>query len=536
MPVSSRRAPAGIVRRLGQRLGSQGGFTMIIALGVLTVTTLLSGAVFLAVQNDTPLARADLNGKQAYAAAQSGLQAYLYQLNSNAATSQWWETCGNDTAANVAVPGTPTATYSYNPVTTCSVSDPVGSLIDPTTGTLRMEFTGKAGSAQRTIVASLRTLSPLSFLWYTKYETKDSSLPGATGCDQFYYNNPSLAGNSNCVINWVTGDKMNGPMYTQDQFFVQSGNSPTFGRAGSTDSIASEVPTSNAKDICVASNCSSAVISNPQPNVTPRVPLPIDNSNLLTDAQNHGHVFTGTISVAMNPGGTTADIWNCPSSTSCTRYPTFDLKANPIIYASNGPGCSPSYDPSNVDYTKATISSGTYLGHWYGACGDIYIAGSYSTPLTVSAGDDAIITGNLTSSTDTNFTGTASPTGLATLGIVANRYVRIKHDCTGNPNVTVDGAILTLSHSFFVDNYDCGGSTLGKLTIHGAIAQYFRGIVGQSGGSGYLKNYNYDDRLALVLPPYLFDLQNTGWAVYRETLCNRNGAASIPTSCSYTGS
>ena len=70
--------------------------------------------------------------------------------------------------------------------------------------------------------------------------------------------------------------------------------------------------------------------------------------------------------------------------------------------------------------------------------------------------------------------------------------------CNGtnnNPNVTIDGAILTLAHSFFVDNYDCGGLPQGTLTVHGAIAQYYRGIVGQVGTSGYLKNYNYDDRL-----------------------------------------
>ena len=83
--------------------------------------------------------------------------------------------------------------------------------------------------------------------------------------------------------------------------------------------------------------------------------------------------------------------------------------------------------------------------------------------------------------------------------------------------MTIDGAILTLKHSFFVDNYDCGGGRLGTLTVHGAIAQFYRGIVGQMGTSGYLKNYNYDDRLGLILPPYLFDLQNTQWGVYRET-------------------
>src|SRR4029077_6150590 len=114
---------------------------------------------------------------------------------------------------------------------------------------------------------------------------------------------------------------------------------------------------------------------------------------------------------------------------------------------------------------------------YYGPCGDIYIQGVYSTGLTVSAANNIIVTANLLNSTDPN--GLTAPTGSATLGLVADNYVRVKHDCSGNPAMTIDGAILTLAHSFFVDNYDCGGSRQGQLTVQGAIAQQFRGIVGQ---------------------------------------------------------
>jgi hypothetical protein len=72
--------------------------------------------------------------------------------------------------------------------------------------------------------------------------------------------------------------------------------------------------------------------------------------------------------------------------------------------------------------------------------------------------------------------------------------------------------------------------------VHGAIAQFYRGIVGQVGTSGYLKNYNYDDRLGLILPPYLFDLTNTQWGVYRETLCSPTAASTNTGSCLYQGS
>ena len=515
---------------------------MILVLGVMMVVSLLSAAVFLAVQSDATLTRADLNGKRAYAAAQSSIQAYLYALNVNASNSQWWETCSNDTAGSptpLAVPGTTTgATYSYKPVpangaTACSLTDPVGSLIDGTTGTLRMAFTGYAGNATRTIVASFRTLSPLSFLWYTVYETEDTSITGASsGCNRFYYQSPGPP--SSCDIYWVTGDHMNGPMYTQDQFLVSPSNAPTFGRTGTQDAIASQVPTSGSQDICAGSNCYSTAVTDPEPNVSPQVPLPADNSSLASDAAKHGVVLTGTTTLVVN--GTTANGYNCPDTTQsdCVRE-SINLATTPIIYSQNGSGCNSTYNPTSVSYPSFTINDATWgaTTAYYGPCGDIYISGTYSSPLTIAAANDVVVTGNLLNSTDTSPTGTTSPTGSATLGLVADEYVRVMH-CNGsnsNPNVTIDGAILTLGHSFFVDNYQCGGLPQGTLTVHGAIAQYYRGIVGQVAASGYLKNYNYDDRLSLILQPYLFDLQNMEWTVFRETMCNTAVSSTNAASC-----
>jgi hypothetical protein len=114
------------------------------------------------------------------------------------------------------------------------------------------------------------------------------------------------------------------------------------------------------------------------------------------------------------------------------------------------------------------------------------------------------------------------------------------HGCDGSgnnipsqtlTNPIIDAAILALNHSFMVDNYGCG-VTPGQLSLHGAIAQYYRGAVSTGAGSpstGYAKNYNYDDRLASILPPYLFDISNSGWHVSRETLCVPPGQGSNST-------
>jgi hypothetical protein len=518
---------------------------MLLVLGVMTVVTLASAALFVAVQGDASLSRNDLNGKRAYAAAQAGVQAYLYLLNDNASDSQWWETCSNDTKTATQVPGVSyAATYSYQPVlanqaSACSNSNPVATLIDSSTGTLRVAVTGTAGQAStpggvatRTIVASFKTQTPLSYLWYTVHETVDPSVILAEGdsqsqanqCSIFYYSGSGPP--SYCQINWFSGDTMNGPMYTQDQLLIYSGANPSFGR-GPHDQIISQTPTSS---VCAYGNCQHAVfngnaVANPPAN--DQVPLPADNGGLLTDATNHGHVFTGTVNVTVHSGGTET-IVNCPSSSAGGACTTTTQQYS-IIYAANGSGCSTSYNPTSVSYPTDTNSG--YTSDYYGPCGDIYVSGTYSNPLTLAAANDIIVTGDLQTTEDSN----GSPTGSATLGLVANQYVRVMHSCTSNPARTIDAAILTLQHSFFVDNYTCGSNggsnPYGSLTIHGALAQYYRGAVGTSGPSGYLKNYNYDDRLGLLLPPYLFDLQSTAWVVFRETSCAAHGSQTGSGSC-----
>ena len=70
--------------------------------------------------------------------------------------------------------------------------------------------------------------------------------------------------------------------------------------------------------------------------------------------------------------------------------------------------------------------------------------------------------------------------------------------------------MLALGHSFIVQNYD-EGAQLVTITINGVIAQKWRGPVGTSGGTGYLKNY--DSRLQYASPPYVQDITETPYRV-----------------------
>ena len=163
---------------------------------------------------------------------------------------------------------------------------------------------------------------------------------------------------------------------------------------------------------------------------------------------------------------------------------------------------------------------------------------SYSGRLTIAAENDIIIDGSICwASASCN---AKQPTGTEMLGLIANNFVRVLHDYpsevvnqqTANPeckslgsgqteksipNVMIDAAILSLTHSFIVDHYNCG-SSIGTVTIHGAVAQKFRGPVGE-GNHGYQgKSYNYDDRLKYLEPPSFIQPEKLPWLIGRETV------------------
>jgi hypothetical protein len=216
--------------------------------------------------------------------------------------------------------------------------------------------------------------------------------------------------------------------------------------------------------------------------------------------------------------------------------PSVPIPADGVVYVKNG-SCTSSYSPFTVTYPATS------------GCGNALVktapGSSYTGQLTIAAENDVIIEGDIKR---------ASGSG-GLLGLLANNFVRVKHPvCPSNDlgcsngtitaetnkldqdhchsgvngdgtlhNPTIDAAILSISHSFIVDHYDCGDKDgTGTLTVNGAISQKFRGAVGTNSGgsvsSGYIKSYNYDDRLRYQEPPSFFDPVQSAWHIQRETL------------------
>jgi len=537
----------------GRRWRDESGVTVLLALFVLTLTTLILGAVYQAVTADTQGTRNNLDQTRALAAAQAGISQYTYQLNQN---PNYWQQCKS--SGQVAVPnstdGGSTEYYSYKPIpaTTaplndqkCDTANPAGTMIEGTAngatsaapGTFRIESTGYSCAVSsggtclnpisRSIVAQFKQPSFLNYVYYTDYETIDPAAlynpnntpTEPTDCAVHYPNRGQDCGGA---IDFVAGDNINGPLHSEDTLAVCSSNGqgPVFGRAGGNDAVeAAGVYNNCSGSLVYTVNNSSGAINTQAPSITP----PPTNSQLLSVATTNGYVYTGRTTIVLNGNTMSVTTATAQSNTGTTvAWP-----ANGVIYVKTASsGCPITYTPftANADYTGDNN------------CGNVYVSGNYTKALTIASDNDIIINGNITTTTS-GALGTA-PVGSQMLGLVANDFVRVYHPVTnrqsssqcGNNaanssdslnNPYIYAAILAVNHSFIVDNYDCGAQ-LGTLTVYGAIAQLFRGPVGTVGNSGYLKNYTYDDRLAYSEPPNFLSPTSTAWYVGRITECGNS--------------
>jgi hypothetical protein len=542
--------------RLRTRIRDDRGFTMIFAIMVLLITSLFVAGAFVAVEGDVQQTHSNTAADKAYFAAEAGVQVFLYNINTN---SSYWEKCAHP--EKVAVPGASEETYSYETLPSTyakkksesCVPEKAATIIESgnsATGTFRVKVTGEASNGtavkpKRTIVATFDHPGFLNYVFLSVYEVEDPSTTGATqaNCEKFY---PSRSNTECPAIPFIPADKLNGPFHSDDSVAL-CGNT-TFGRTGHSDKI--EVK-GEFYEWPGLGGCTA----------TPTI---------------HGELFTGAKVEELKPPSTDYELLESAGRTFYGRtiveleggvmkvvnkeYPkgeTFPFPESGVIYVANeSTGTCPKYSPFAGNETYETD----------GPCGDVYIKGSYSKSLTVGAQNDVIIVGSVTEAS----TGGANvqPTGVATLGLIAEEFVRVYHPvakcagCTdtktahtvngncnynngaekeGPPeiwnyekypaggkvgwgsteNPVIDAAILSTKHSFIVDHFLCGNK-LGTLHVWGAIAQFWRGRVccatTLEPGSGYTKEYNYDERLKTDQPPsFLSPTSTGGWKIERET-------------------
>lgn len=98
-----------------------------------------------------------------------------------------------------------------------------------------------------------------------------------------------------------------------------------------------------------------------------------------------------------------------------------------------------------------------------------------------------------------------NPNSSDLLGIIAQNDVMITNNTANRSNINIDASIYSQAGGFGSESYDTRGVS-GAINLYGGISQSIRRAVGTFSGStitsGFSKRYRYDDRLALISPPY----------------------------------
>jgi hypothetical protein len=517
----------------------QQGFTTVTLMGVLMTGGLLVAASFAAVDPDIGLTKKDEDSKQAYAAAEAGLAYYANRLGQDtnyyvkctnvpppegpgtSPVNQEWNgtSPATDPRTFRAIPGYK-AEYAIEllpaPGYTSCVENDQESMIDPDTGTFRIRSTGVSGDTKRSIIATMRRKGFIDFLYFTDYETSDPATYDDPDEQQF--------ASKNCIayrssrpdfcddISFISADHISGPLHTNDDILICG--APKFGR-DENDAIELN---GSSPGYATAPGCSSnAVFAGTTDYPAGTLPMPPSNAELANVAF-PSYTFSGETKI--NLQGNTLQV-TTSAGTQTLPYPP-----NGVIYV------------KNISCASGYLRRQTYEKQ--PQCGNVWVSGTYNGDLTIGADNDVIVTEDVQ----------AGSTGVL-LGLIANNFVRVYHpvnftgtnSCTNvndpppddnlvtppNPawgdlppspgNIKIEAAILAINHSFIVDNWYCG-NPLGTLSVTGAIAQRFRGPVGTHSGtaisSGYLKNYEYNDRLRHREPPSFIDPVEAPWRIARQ--------------------
>ncbi|MBZ5740020.1 hypothetical protein [Nocardioides mangrovi] len=552
------------------------GFAVLVVMAGMTVLMLVLTLVLTYSTQTLRTIRDARDWNQALMAADAGVSDYLARLNAddnywltspdctNTAmrAPQANGACGWGASTAVGwlpVPGGDGADFHYDVNTSATA----------VSGTIQLTVTGRDQGETRTVQVRLRRGGFGEFLYYTVYETLDpaneaqfgtNNTTAQTRCSKYYWAGRSSWSGNPCVdINFITGDVIDGPLHSNDSILM-SGR-PTFNGTVST-SLPSCKPVNGVNP--AASSCYRAASGGATPvfnkGITYRAEITMPDSigdlrqYVASSQPTPGCLFTGPTRIKLiDDSGPVSKMkvwspWTRGTLNPGCGTPPLDgdlltIPNNNIVIVQDVPSTQ------TKDASNTTVPTGSCAAGWIGdglplagttstgdfaqtlsesSCryGTLYLEGVLEGRLTMAADNNILITGNLTYK--------GGRTGTDALGLIATNSVKIYHPakcttyssgkCTAGTNLNrpvgstfqdpqVNAAILTLQHSFTVQQYQLG-SPLGTLNLFGTIAQRYRGPVGTGSiSTGYLKHYVYDTRMRFAPPPYFLDPVRSAWDV-----------------------
>jgi hypothetical protein len=438
-------------------------------------------------------------------------------------------------------------------------------------GTLRIRSTGRSGGETRTIVADLKQQGFIDFLYFTDYEVTDPQAvnpndnvtdcairyPASRPCDAIYFGG---------------SDTFDGPVHTNDA--IQS-NGPTkfLGR------VTTGWKATSGKNFIRYEGTAPTFDTPTDPAHVATIGMPATNSDLKKETRTDlpevpvpGCLYTGPTSIefladgrmtVISPwtrqtntagdnatSGTSPSKCGTPGSTGLAKMDggryvgqTFTVPTNTVIYVQDVPTAStnvnyvasssrkPSHSASaiecksdnanNIGYPLATETT-PFASAYKCRTGDLFVKGTMKGRATLAAERYVYVTGDLKyRNSDEDMLGLVGNNAVWVWNPLQYNYDK-KGDLTGYTSLfstgdrTVEAAILSVSHTFMVQNYNKGG-VRGDLYVKGAIAQKFRGPVATTNNgklvNGYGKKYSYDRRFRTTAPPKFLSPVTTTYGI-----------------------
>ena len=564
-----------MMRILRMRAGREDGVAMVMVIGLSTVLLLLVAVAVTSSLGGLRQARTTQDWSAALGAAYAGVEEYQSRLADDTSYYVYGNPGSNYTADTVSLPATTNPAFGIGVAGTWATvtgSDGVARYryeVDSseylTTGVISVRSTGLVGGETRSIVAQLKQQGFIDFLYFTDYEIQDPLQSGASvaTCVKHVWENRPTSGCSE--IAFGSNDVVRGPLHSNDGIRICAA---TFQGPVTTAYNPSSGPKYIPKD-SNNTNCSGQQFLIPAyPAYSPLIGMPATNSELKRETRsdltastvpNPGCLYTGPTKVVFNSNGTMTvrspwtrktRIQGNPATAGTTPVAcgvvgtasgqlgsaggaVVTVPADNVVFIQNVPNIStdPNYWASNALPSGLTCvgganSSGTGNGIGYPAAnerapsstaslpsygcrnGDAFVEGTVDGKVTIGVENYIYVTGNVQyESAEDDI-----------LGLVGNNAVWVWNPVTSanvsvlnNTNRRIDAAIISVAHTFQVQNYNVGGSR-GTLTVNGALAQKFRGIV-RGGGNGYAKDYNWDTRLQYTAPPKFLSPVTTTYGV-----------------------
>lgn len=435
-----------------------------------------------------------------------------------------------------------------------------------TAGLVNIKSTGRVGAVTRSLVAQLRQTGFTNYLYFTDYEALDPFISGTQDCVvhiwdpahpdscqviQFgpsdtiqgpVHSNDTLTICGTTFRGAVTSSSPETPIASTPDRCTSTASYAVGGGVTYSPTLAMPPSNSTMQLFAASSGClytgPTQITYNSNGTMTVRSPWtkqtePSASADTTPDKCGEIKDLRSTVGATVPVlSNSLLYVQDLPTSTSNPNYTstTASWPTNFTCFNSSGTTAASNSAQSagwkfgSVQYPRGNEAPASGWGtgsSWntttpaYGCrSGDLYVSGMVKGATTAAAANYVYVVGDLKYTSRTT----------DVLGLVGNSAVLVWNpmSATTSGNTTtyspilsdsgreIDAAILSVQHTFQVQNFD-RGSARGTLTVFGSIAQKFRGVVattviysnGTTTTSGYFtKNYQYDSRLASVVPPY----------------------------------